>query len=958
MDDRLRLLEALAEGASDAMVITEAAPLDEPGPRITHVNPAFTRMTGYSPEEVVGRSPRFLQGPETDPAARSRIREALARGEPVQAELVNYRKSGEPYRVALSIVPVRDAEGRITHWASVQHEVAGERGGGVAGSAAGAGPEATIPTPESDAATKALEESDDTLNAIIRASPLALKVLDDEGRVEIWNPAAERIFGWSEEEVRGQPLPAIPPEKVEEHQWIREATLRGEVVTGLETYRTRKDGVPVEVELAAAPLRDATGRVRGTIIILEDISERKRAETALHETTERLEAVLRAVPIAVTSLDLEGRVQFWNPAAERIFGWTEAEARGRITPVVPEDRRDELERELEATRRGEPIVGFETERVAKDGRRIAVRLSTAPLRDRAGEVRGMTSLIEDISERKEAAVRQRTLSSVLEATPDFVGTLDVEGNFVYLNLAARRMLGLDPGEELAEINVAAIHPRRAARRILTEAIPAAIRDGSWSGESELQHRDGRRVPISVVIVAHGGTENSAEIEFFSTIARDITAPKQREQALGFLADASELLTATLEYEPALQQLAKLAVPQLADFCMIDVLEESQVHRVAVAHRDPELEESMSRLRRYAPAPGQSVGAWAAIETGESELVEEVTVAWMRAATRNDEHFQLVKELNPRSVMIVPLVAHGHTLGAMTLASTEPNRRYDADDLVLAEELARRAALAVDNARLYQQSQRATTIRDQVLRIVAHDLRNPLNTVALSAGLLLEVVPEDRELERRHLETIQRAVWRANTLIQDLLDVAKSQAGTLAIAHDPVDPAWLVEESIELHRPQAEAKGLRLIGNVAPGLPPIAGDANRLLQLFGNIIGNAIKFTDEGEISVSAEPAGDMVRFSVSDTGPGIPDDQLPHLFDPFWQAQRAERAGAGLGLAISQAIVQAHGGDLQVDTELGVGTTFSFTIPVATPTESGEEASHQDQPTAPPETPETREAAD
>src|SRR5690606_35110715 len=141
--------------------------------------------------------------------------------------------------------------------------------------------------------------------------------------------------------------------------------------------------------------------------------------------------------------------------------------------------------------------------------------------------------------------------------------------------------------------------------------------------------------------------------------------------------------------------------------------------------------------------------------GEPELVDDVTLPWIRAATRDEEHFRLVKELCPRSVLIVPVVAHGGVLGAMTLAATEHGRRYDQSAVALARELARRAALAVENARLYQQSQQATRVRDQVLRIVAHALRNPLNTIGLAAGMLLDSVPDDRESVRRHLETIQR-----------------------------------------------------------------------------------------------------------------------------------------------------------------------------------------------------------
>ncbi|HEX7091971.1 MAG TPA: PAS domain S-box protein [Longimicrobiales bacterium] len=944
---RLRLLESVVASANDVVLITGAEPLDEPGPVIEWVNPAFTRMTGYTAEEVIGKNPRLLQGPETDPEAKRRIRAALERREPIREEILNYRKDGSPFWVEVSIVPIFDDEGRLTHWASVQRETTARKEAeqlrirlaqeeAARSEAEAARSRAEELLAERERTQEALRQSNETLQAVIRASPLALEALDSEGRIELWNPAAERIFGWTEEEVLGCPVPYVPEEKQAEHHRIRRAAFQGETITALETYRLRKDGSRVDVSLSTAALYDAAGRVRGTVVVLEDITERKQAEEAVQETNEVLQALILAAPIAVTALDLEGRVEIWNPAAERIFGWTEEEVRGRVTPVVPEERRDELRRELEAASRGESIVGHESERQRKDGSRLAVSISAAPIRGASGEIRGMMSLLQDITERKRAEEEQRRLTAILEATPDFVATSDPGGRLIYLNRTGRRTLGIDSEDAAALPDITTIYPQRAVGTILREAIPTAIRKGSWRGESALLSRDGRVIPVSQVLLAHRGP--NGEVEFLSTIARDITELRKREEELRFLAEASEMLAASLEPGAAYQGLARLVVSRLADFCIIDVVEDSELRSAAVVHRDPEKEELVARLRRLLPAPSQLVGPRAVIRTGEPELVPDVTDAWIRAVVRDEAYFRTARELNATSVMIVPLVARGRTFGAISFASTRPDRRYGPDDLALAVELARRAALAVDNARLYHESQQATRIRDEVLRIVAHDLRNPLNAIALSAGMLLDITPEAREDERKQLDIIRRSVEQANRLIRDLLDVAMAEAETLVVEPAPVEPVPLIEEVTELHRAQASEKGLRLEARVPETLPPVTADRDRILQLFGNLVGNAIKFTEEGGITIGAAREGNEVRFWVSDTGPGIAEDQLPYVFDPFWQARRGDRAGAGLGLAISERIVEAHGGRIAVESEVGVGTTFSFTLPVAETREREPEA--------------------
>lgn len=241
-------------------------------------------------------------------------------------------------------------------------------------------------------------------------------------------------------------------------------------------------------------------------------------------------------------------------------------------------------------------------------------------------------------------------------------------------------------------------------------------------------------------------------------------------------------------------------------------------------------------------------------------------------------------------------------------------------------------LAAENARLYQQAQQALEIREEIHRIVVHDLRNPLNTMGLALQLMERHVDHDADAEdfRRQLQTQRICISKMKRLIQDLLDAARIEDGKISLSRGVYRPRQLVESTVEQHRIQAEDRSIELTVDVADDLPRVDVDNNRIEQVFANLIGNALKFTPEGgiiELSVHGDDGA--VRFAVRDTGRGIADDQLPHLFDRFWQAEEGSGDGTGLGLAICKGIIDAHDGQIWVDSTEGEGTTFFFTIPTA-----------------------------
>ena len=277
----------------------------------------------------------------------------------------------------------------------------------------------------------------------------------------------------------------------------------------------------------------------------------------------------------------------------------------------------------------------------------------------------------------------------------------------------------------------------------------------------------------------------------------------------------------------------------------------------------------------------------------------------------------------------PLIGRdGATLGLIHLCDRTEGDFSESDEAVLAQ-LAQTAAVAIENARLYEQTRQAVKVRDEVVAVVSHDLRNPLNALIMAAAMA-ERQPDDVTAVRARLAVIRRSAERMNRLIGDLLDVTRIDAGNLVLEREPLDVAALVEEVVQTQRALAEAHSLTLRAEVPDGLPSIVGDRDRLFQVFANLLGNAVKFTPSGgRIVVGAAPSGAQVRITVSDTGPGIAPEHLPHVFNRFWQDRRTAGQGTGLGLSIVKGIVEAHGGEVAVESVAGEGTTFSFTVPAA-----------------------------
>jgi signal transduction histidine kinase/DNA-binding response OmpR family regulator len=416
---------------------------------------------------------------------------------------------------------------------------------------------------------------------------------------------------------------------------------------------------------------------------------------------------------------------------------------------------------------------------------------------------------------------------------------------------------------------------------------------------------------------------------------EIAERERAEQALRFLAEASSVLAESLEYEERLSNVARLAVPLVADWCVIDVLEDSgQLKRVAVAAVDPWKETHERELQqRYPFDTAAPHGAPQVLRTGQPEICSDIPDELLIASARDATHLQMLRATGLKSFLSLPLEARGRVLGAITFASAESDRRYDADDLPLAEDLGRRVAVAIDNARLYRAAQDSIRMRDIFLSVAAHELRTPLTSLLGYTQLVKRRAERNSSVadrDRQALRVVADQATRLSKMVSSLLDISRLQLGQLSIEPAPLDLGQLAARLVEETRPLLSQHTIEYIGAAAPAL--ISGDELRLEQALQNLIQNAVKYSPEGgAITVRVERSDSHASVAVTDSGIGIPPDALPQLFHRFYRAPNVDPqhiSGLGVGLYVVKEIVELHGGMIDVRSEVGAGSTFVFVIPL------------------------------
>jgi PAS domain S-box-containing protein len=832
------------------------------------------------------------------------------------------------------------------------------------------------------------EEAQSRLAALVESSEDAIVAKGLDGRIESWNAGAERLYGYTAEEAIGQPISMlIPPGKPNELPEILERIRRGQRNDPYETVRQTKDGRLVDVSVSISPVFDHDGQLVQAAAIARDITDQKRQErrrnarlavtqalnqaASLSEAAPRiLQAICQSLPWNIGLLWILDRERYvlccqevWR-ISEELTGFAAISQQLELAPGqslpgrtwacrapvwVPDVVADEqFVRGQAAASEGLHggfacpiqvgseflgVIEFFSDRIREPDADLLEMMST------------MGSQIGQFIERKrsEAQLRrsEQDLADFFDHAVVGLHWLAADGTILRTNQAELDMLGYTVDEYVGR-QIADFHVDKQILEDVIRRLQAG--ESVHDCEARLRCKDGS---IKHVLIDSNVLWENGKFVHTRSFTRDITDRKRAEQALRFLADASTALAEQVDYESTLQKVARLAVPFFADWCVVDLLEfDGSLRRLAVAHHDPSKAEWIVQMaQRYPPDPQAAYGSASVVRSGRSLLEAEVNDELLVAAARDQDHLQLLRALGLASYICVPLAARGRILGAISFATAGSGRRYRQADLALAEDLARRAAVAIENAGLYRELRDADRRKDEFLAMLAHELRNPLAPIR-NALDLMSMEQADEETVRWSREIMRRQVEHMVRLVDDLLDVSRIMRGKIELRKEPVELAAVVQRAVETARPVIDAQRHQL-QVVLPQQPVwLEADPIRLAQVLSNLLNNAAKYTEQGgHIWLSAERDDGHVRFRVRDDGMGIAPEMIPHLFELFTQAdQSLDRAqgGLGIGLSLVQNLVQMHGGTVTASSQgPGTGSEFVVELPAWTgstsppPAESG-----------------------
>jgi PAS domain S-box-containing protein len=526
------------------------------------------------------------------------------------------------------------------------------------------------------------------------------------------------------------------------------------------------------------------------------------------------------------------------------------------------------------------------------------------------------------------------LHSVLRHLPAGILYADRDARITNANDAFLAMLGRSREEmERGELNWVEMTPsgwEEADQRAIVELMASGA---CTPYEKELRRADGTRL---AVLIGAALLPSSGEMVGF---ALDLTERKRAEGRVALLAEAGRVFSESLDPEETLRSLVELAVPRLGDYSLVFTVQEGgTLKQVACRHADSGKEPLLRTLGETYQASAETPSSylWRTVSTGRSELIAEIAPGMAGAITDNPTLLDIYQRLSPRSFLTVPMAARGETLGALFVATAESRRSLGPADLELAEELAARAALAIDNARLYSRAEAASRAKDRFLAALSHELRTPLTPVLMRVAALA-ATPELPGKLRDDLRMIQRNVELEAKLIDDLLDLTRITRGKLALHFEVVDVHEVLQHVAEICGEEAESKRIAIDLHAAAPEQHVWADPGRLRQVFWNLVKNAVKFTSAGgRITVrTSSPEPGKIQVQVIDPGIGIEPEVLPRLFNAFEQGDPTVMrsfGGLGLGLAISKALVDQHSGLLSgVSAGRGQGATFTVTLATVAP---------------------------
>jgi len=881
--EREGLLEAV-EQAADGIVIT-----DRSG-RIEYLNPAFTALTGYSCEELVGKNTRLLKSGSHSAAFYEELWSTILSGRVWRGEVINRRKDGSFYHEEMRIAPVRDSNGETTGYIAVKHDVTEQR---------------------------AAQDAQAFLAAIVEGSEDAIMATTPDGLIRAWNRGAEAVFGYSAEEVIGKHVSMLmAPERLDGLTFFTGKLLQGINARQYESLCLRKDGLKIHVSVTGSPIKNAAGEVVAMSAVLRDTSERWKSEQRLRESEERFRNMADSCPIAIWVTDAHGKGAFINRVYREFIGTSSShiDESDWLARIHQDDAQPFIER---FTRSHEEHTKFKAELRCRrrDGEWRQMESFAVPRFARDGEFLGLVGTNKDITERKQAEQSLRDsrefAQSTIDALPSHICVLDETGAIVAVNRAWR---------DFAEAN----RPEDCGEALDVDAWRSRIGEGA----------------NYVDVCRRSEGEDASEATEFVVGIQAVLKGERRLYSREYPCHSSK---AQRWFLGRVTRFFSNGIPRV-------VVEHINITERKQAELD--LKNSEEKFRQLAenvrevffvmtPFGSEVVYISPAVEAVWGVTVESLyqnPMSWLDAIHPEDqERTRLMadRQLQGELVTSEYRITTPDGIEKWIRSRCSPIRDQ-AGELIrivgIAEEITEQKHYEMDLISARHAADAANEAKSEFLANMSHEIRTPMNGVIGMTGLLLDTGLTAEQ--RRYAEIARASGESLLQLINDILDFSKIEANKLELEIIDFDLLSLLDNLASILSATASAKGIELRCIADSAVPTqLRGDPGRLRQILTNFVGNAIKFTEKGEVvvRVALQEEADtncLLCFSVRDTGIGIAEDKIGILFEKFTQAEASTTrkfGGTGLGLAISKQLAELMGGNVGVTSQVGNGSEFWFT---------------------------------
>lgn len=778
------------------------------------------------------------------------------------------------------------------------------------------------------------------------ATDFAIISADLDGRITSWNKGAERIIGWSEHEILGRTLHCLfTPQDVEKRRpEVEMETALSQGYSPDERWHLRKSGERFWAVGQLTPLKSDSKEVIGFVKVMRDRTTHKYDDERLEKLTEQLE-----VEVAVrtrerhriwrNSMDLlleigqDGVLRAVNPAWTSTLGYEASELVDHyFEPFVHPDDVVATVGAITQASHG-PLDHFEVRIRHKDGSYHWFAWRAAPENGMVyGNGRDITLEKQQAEQLKQA--NETRLKLALDVGQMGVWEWNLQSSEIIWLHGAAEVHGQSPSGAPVTFPVSDYfeYVHSEDRQKLRQAFELArASDDHQQVEYRVVWPDGSVHWIEAR--GHLFFDGEGKSSHMVGVSVDVTHRKRTEQDLKFLAQASAELAGLIDPQSTLDRLAYLAVPSFADWCAVDLLQEDgSLKRVAVAHSDPRKVQLAHELhRQFPPDPKMTYGVPQILRTGRPELIGVITDDMLERAVNDPGRRNAMKELGFRSYIGVPLSIHGKTLGVVSFVSAESGRRYGGVDLTLAEDLAHRAAVAMENAELYGALQRADQAKNVFLATLSHELRNPLAAIVSGLGLMTLTL-DDKKRMGQYTKLMERQANQLTRLVEDITDISRITTGKIDLKKETTSLAEVLNSAIELSRPYLDAGQHELSVSLPEESTDVWADPVRLAQVFSNLLTNAAKYTAEGgAIQLTLKSTHEAYVVRVRDNGIGIASDMLKNIFKIFTQVthpiQRSQ-GGLGIGLFLVEGLVKAHGGTVEAFSPgINEGSEFVVSLP-------------------------------